>query len=228
MQRSFAAFLICAGVGAMGLTPTAKGDDVAPPWYRGHQLSTYSEWEFNTSPGSFYDIYADVFNFVPGSPSEPLFSNFPAKAEVDQGANWMWVPGDGDGGLTPAPGAAGATIGFKIPNFVDLQPEKLLRIQITYQLATPIITHVEGWFGFGGNVGPIDGFADGGMILSGPIHEYQDWIILPNPSWELIVISVPQGCVLDEVVVDTVSLPTPGAIALLALGGMCATVRRRR
>jgi len=66
------------------------------------------------------------------------------------------------------------------------------------------------------------------MILFGPIHEYQDWIIQPNPSWELIVINVPQGCVLDEVVVDTVSLPTPGAIALLALGGMCATVRRRR
>lgn len=228
MQHSSAASLLAASITLLTIGSSARADDFAPPWYRGHQLSTYSEWEFNTSPGSFYDIYADVFNFVPGSPSEPLFTNFPAKAEVDQASNWMWIPGDGDGGLTPAPGANSASIGLKIPNFVDTQPEKLLRIQITYQIATPIVSGVQGWYGFGGGIGPIDGVADGAMLVIGPFHEYQDWIIQPNPSWELIAITVPQGCVLDEIVVDTVSLPTPGALAMLVLGCVCTSARRRR
>ncbi len=212
----------------MTLGPASRADDVAPPWYRGHQLSTYSEWEFNQSPSSFYDISADTFTFVPGSPNEPLFTGFSAEAEVDLLSNWMWVPGDGDGGLTPSPGAASASIGFKIPNFVDLQPEKLLRIQITYQINLPIVSGVQGWYGFSGGIGPIEGIPDGAMFVIGPFHEYQDWIIRPNPAWDLIAITVPQGCVLDEVVVDTVSLPSPGAAALLALGGMFAAGRRRR
>lgn len=219
--------LIIAGAGLMALGAATRADDVAPPWYRGQPLSTFSEWEFNHSPGSFFDIYADTFTSVAGSPNDPLFTGFPAKAEVDLSSNWMWIPGDGDGGLTPAPGAAGATIGFKIPNFIDTQPEKLLRIQITYQFALPVVTGVQGWYGFSGGIGPIDGVADGAMLVLGPFHEYQDWIIRPNPAWELIAISVPQGCILDEVVVDTVSLPAPGAIALLSLGGLVALRRRR-
>ncbi len=213
----------------VALTPLVRADDLSPPWYRGHTLSTRSVWEFTQPPTSFFDIYADSFSSVAGPPQYPLWSGFPAKAEVDDAANWSWTQGDGDGGLTLAPGVSSASIGFKIPNFVDDLDTKLLRVQITWHVALPpIVTGVTGynWLGFGNYI-PFPGTQTGSVIVS-TSHFYEDWIIHPNPNWDLVSISMGAGTILDEVVIDTVSIPSGGTAPLLLSGCLLLARRARR
>jgi hypothetical protein len=232
MNRQFGLGVVASIAAVCAAAPQARADDFAPPWYRGLPLSTRAQWEFSQAPTSFFDIYADSFTAITGPAQYPLFGGFPAKAEVDLASNWAWVVGDGDGGLTPAPGVAAAAIGFKMPNFVDNLDVKLLRVQLTYQVilpisATPGISEVQGWYGFNGSLGPVLGVPDGPLSLVTTIHAFQDWTISPNPAWELIAITVPQNVILDEIVIDAVSIPTPAG-AVLLLGGVAMLARRRR
>ena len=63
-------------------------------------------------------------------------------------------------------------------------------------------------------------------------HFYSDIWMEPNPDWEQIVVTVPLGTVIVEVVVDSVSSPEPATLSLLAFGGLAiggwTLIRRRR
>jgi len=58
-------------------------------------------------------------------------------------------------------------------------------------------------------------------------HFYEDWIIVPNPDWEDIYFSLPQGVIVEQVIIDTIS-PEPGTVSLLMIGAMAVLRRRRR
>lgn len=233
MRQSTNVSLILASVGVLALAPSARADDFVPAEYRGQPLSTFTEWEFGQPPTNFNDIYADVFTAVAGPPEYPLFTGFQAKIEVDFSSNWMWVPGDGDGGLTPAPGVPGASFGCKIPNFIDNLSSKRLRVQISYLGSGPSIAlppgieSVEGWYGPLGSAGPSFGVPEGPMNSFDSNHVWQDWIIIPNPAWELAAIYVPPGTIVDEIIIDAISIPTPGALVVLALASLVPARRRR-
>lgn len=218
MRANTIAILAALGCAA---TP-APADDFAPPSYRGAPLSVEAEWEWAQPPSDFFFMPPDVFNIVGGNSGETLYNGFQTHAEVDFTTDWMWVPGDGDGGMTPT-NPSGASMVFNVQNWVDLMPEKDLRMQVTFQGIAPTITQVLG----------IDGNLEYSGTLVGHVdfdanHFYEDWSIYPNPDWEQIVMYVPFGTVLDEVYLDTVSLPAPGVWALLSLAGVLSLRRCRR
>ncbi|MFG0244264.1 MAG: MYXO-CTERM sorting domain-containing protein [Phycisphaerales bacterium JB054] len=214
MRQITIAAMIAAGLA----TTPALADDFAPPGYRGDPLSVQAEWEFSR-PFDSVDIFPEFFNAVGGQGT--LFDGFTTKAELSSTSEWLWVDGDGDGGITPT-NPDGALLSFKVQNWIDLEIEKLLRIQVTHQGAPP---NIVGMTGFVGN-DPFDGVFVGGAFVDDE-HFYEDWSIAPNPWWEFIEVIVPFGTVLDEVVIDTVSLPTPGTASLAALAGLVALRRRR-
>ncbi len=218
-----------AAIALVAATATlAQADDLFPPPWFGEPLSVHAEWDWMQPPANLGFMPPDTFDTVSGTADpnvgpngESLYMGFNTHSEVDLPADWSWVPGDGDGGLTP--NLPGLGIAFNVQNWIDFEPFKYIRIQVTYQGAPPTIDWVLGVFEPGG--GQADGFPLDRFDQPG--YFYEDWIIEPNPDWEQIVIGVPMGTVLDQVVIDTVSFPSPGTLALLAAVPLIITRRRR-
>ena len=119
-----------------------------------------------------------------------------------------------------------------LPNFIDLLPLKLVRIQLFYDgpvEGSDIQTLVVGHDPEGAVAIPTAG-------TFGPAHEhFVDWEIRPNPDWEEIFIFGDTGPGtfpgnLVQIEVHTISIPEPSSIMLACLGlvGMAVCFRRRR
>ncbi|GMV25535.1 MAG: hypothetical protein AMXMBFR58_15660 [Phycisphaerae bacterium] len=213
---------VIAALVAGGVQSAATADDFAPPPYRGAPLSVYAEWEFAMPPTNWYFIAPDSFDAV-GNGLFELYDGFTTHAEVDDPARWTWHPGDGDGEITPAGGTGGASIAFKLQNWMDILPDKLLRIQVTWSGAAPPMTiAVDGWQG-----STTWKFVQQGSQVVDPNHFYEDWRAYPNPWWDVVALWTPEGTAIDEIIIDTVCLPAPTPLAV-ALAGLMALGRRRR
>lgn len=206
----------------------SNADNFAPPTWVGQPLSYHAEWDFgNSNDISSPDSEGN------GGPvtNEFLYDLFSTHIDYD-GPGWGWVPGDGDGGITK-PG--GGSFGINTINWVDELPLKYIRIQITYAGNAPDVPYAQG-FSFegyhGGGVGTIDHGQfipdPPGAVNVDPNHVYWDLTIQPNPDWEQIVVNVPDGTTIDQIVVDTISIPEPTSLGLLSLGGLLALRRHNR
>jgi len=133
-----------------------------------------------------------------------------------------------------------ATLHYNLPNYIDNVPSKLIRVEFTYldpdnTGKTPFIRWIEFF----------DPTIPGGMDSFDPVQGnavttvwqtpsppgmkgqiYEDWILMPNPDWEIITVAVPSGIILQETFIHTIS-PEPATLGLLVLGGM-GLLRRRR
>ena len=117
-----------------------------------------------------------------------------------------------------------------LPNFVDEEPYKFLRIQLTWDgLEAPFIENITGFENGDEYTGehvfssPISPFTqpDGG-------YQYHDWVIEPNPDWETISIVHGMDTHLTQIAVDTIStIPEPASLAMLATGALLLARRRR-
>lgn len=199
-------------------------DDLQPPPWRGGQYSTVAEWEFLgplpvTPPdGAIPPVVGDGG----GAPTATILGPM------------TWDPYDGDGawiGSGPTPADFGI-IDLYIPNWIDLLPVKFIRVQMTVQNSgMPGAVHVAGITasdpqGITGVqfVGATETLIPG--TLGQLVHRVEDWRIFPNPDFENIRIIVPTDTLVDQIVVDTISIPEPATIGLLTLAG--ATLLRRR
>lgn len=210
---------------------TVRADDLnPPPWQRLGQtnLSTSQEWEFFTNnPGPFMPDGVEIPQYYGDGGSNP-FQPF-----LTVSPNMTWGAFDGDGAWTPQDGAGAMSI--SCPNWIDDLERKLLHIQVTY--APPAA-------GGGAPAVSIDSAYDplgidhigrttppvSTPIAGDPFNRWQrveDWEILPNPDWENIVIHVPVQTTIDQVIVDTISIPEPGAAVPLAVGALMLARRRR-
>ena len=214
---------LVAGLAVIATPFTASADDFAPPPWRGEPLSAVAEWEFLTPPQNWFFIPPDAMSTTPGTGGELFNEGFATHAEVDLASNWMWTPADGDGGITPATGVFVAGIAFKMANWIDLEPIKYLRAQITWSgQIPPQIFALTGYEEAQPLPIPFPGSPAGDPVTIDGNHFYYDWIILPNPDWEVLEIDVHEGTVLDEIIIDTWSVPAPGALAIfgVALAGI--------
>ena len=208
------------------VTP-ALADDFAPPPYRGLPLSYTAEWDQFTNGTFGTGIYTDAESFTDDSdPGTYLYNGFGTHLDFDATPGWALTPPGGGGFHNPT---AAATFQASVVNWVDLWPEKLLRVQVTFTDAlgngAPSIIGVEGYGPVSGGDPHTELFA--GHVDFGPGQWYEDWIILPNPDWEAIEFALPQGTVVEQIVIDSVS-PEPATMALLALGAVSLLRRRKK
>ncbi len=219
-------FLIAAM--ALSILPTVA-DNFAPPWYVGQPLSYHAEWEFANGPlgGLLPDIESN------GGPKsgEFLYDQFPTHIDLDAEDGWVWDPADGDGGMVN-PDRDGS-FGIQTINWVDEEPEKFIRVQLTYIGLAPTVTGADGYeydlyHGGGFNTTHLGFFPADPAVDVDQNHLYSDIVMWPNPDWESIEVFVPMGTIIDEIVVDTISIPEPNVIAMVLLSsGGIIFIRRK-
>lgn len=237
LSRSDLVVLLACVVIMMGVTFSASGDDLdPPPWPRlgAANYTTSAEWEFfgpTSPPGTPYDADGTEVPLIIGDG----FGGF--TPQVLPSGDIAWVPYDGDGGyLGGALGTGPGALNFRVTNWIDKEPLKIIRMQMTYEPgpvglapfiefiiptdATDPITSVA-----------MTGVTDGPIVgdPGGRWHRLETWEIKPNPDFESIQVIVPEGVLIDQVVIDTIStVPEPGSLALMALGGLAVVATRRR
>lgn len=195
------------------------------PWQRGDPGSTYQLWEFTENPGPEPAAYSNPYgvpllligngtypDWVPG-PDQAVIPTWHL-GSIEQGA---------DGTITEMPGTVELSIPNKpIPNF-----HKLVYVQITSDK------------GVLANQPPVSIPAWTSVTSPGPIikHPYGGWYtynwlieIRPNPDFEQITFTFPYSTNISQVVVDTICVPEPSALASLGTSGILmglVALRRR-
>ncbi len=219
-----------------GSAKWAVADDLLPPPWRGQPLTTLAEWEFLTPAnpaapdGTLPTVMGDGGAGLPplASMSGPL----------------LWDPFDGDGAWIGEAGPLPGQIELDIPNWIDNEPIKWLQIQMTVQryfvpdpldptkqiLVSPHVNSISAF----DPAGPTNSMLVQVLPelpvnpLNGTYLRTEVWKILPNPDNEQILIDVPVDTLVDEIVVDTISIPEPTTCGLLAVVLLGLSVVQRR
>lgn len=190
---------------AVLVTPlVAWGDDVAPAPWRGAPNSVFAKFDLFAGP-------------VPGP---PVSFGYGGGYPLDPTAPFVGSP------ITTPTGEL--IYDITLPNVIDPLPLKLMRIQYS-------------WFGgtaFGGHADTVGILPiPGGVVthvggtppivldpLAGILHRYDDFEIRPNPDSERIQV---RFTLADPrwVIIDTISIPEPTSVALLAVCGGFALIK---
>ncbi len=240
--------LLCASLLVSFLAVNVWADDFFPPtmvppgstvptWLRTDPLATSQEWGFGTSANPITPDGA-----VPLREGDyagaPFTGGVHTHAEI-AGLTWSNLSDpDGRWNNTNAIGGADGTITLFIRDWVDLQPLKHLRLQVSYD--HPVNNEVLP-VALEGTKNGLPATTDFVYEVSGnqnsfnPIlstsdqhYRFQYWTLRPNPDWEKIIITVPPQYSIDQIVVDTISIPEPATMGVLGVGISALFLRRRR
>lgn len=197
----------------------AIAHDVSIPDWRNQNGTTYQHWTFDDGD----------------DPAAPEFMNNTyggASADITLGdfsEGWQYQLG-GMGSQTGYwdLGSTGGSIVLGIFNRPEPLEYKEIWLQVTYYQgisAVPDISVTNAAY-LGGNTILIE---DTGMG-EGWYLNFSKWRIEPNPSWEEIIITsdAAWGSVIDQIVVDTICIPEPMSLALLAIGALMTLRKKRR
>lgn len=196
-------------------------EDLNPPEWRGLPGTTYQHWTFDSQQGP---------NWYPEYANNPYGDPY---LHTDLG-NEVWHSFfEGYNGVLET--TQGSIVQLEIPNAPQPNDYKLIRVQITFLESYVFGSDhmmVELWDPPGGYEFERWQLLWLGDTPNGSWH-YAAWdVTIPfNPDHETIAL-IPWGFVgpnmiIDQIVVDTYCVPAPGALSLLALGGLLVTRRRR-
>lgn len=195
------------------------------PWHRGEPGSTYQLWEFSESPGPAPTAYNNPY----GVPQFLLnYGTYPDWVPgPDQTVIPTWHLGSietgADGTVVEVPG----TLNIAIPNTPIPNFHKLIYVQITSDK------------GVLNNQPPVTTPQYSSVTSPGPIIKHgstswytYNWLIeiRPNPDFERISFTFPYSTNISQVVVDTICVPEPSALASLGASGVfmgLVALRRR-
>lgn len=199
------------------------------PSYAGQPHSTSSTWNYNgdwargdsashlTSPfttvGGTYPLTTAELGCGPGMPCLNNNNVFPSRDNLT----------------------------FYIPNFVDLLPLKLLRVQFKFvhvdppnpSFPDPVVADVNGFDPTGFIAGQLQmsTYETDTVMTDGVFYTYGlfDFTISPNPDYERFTIFGVSGAELKEVRIDTISMiPEPATLLLVSVAIMGMGFSRRR
>ena len=183
---------------------TPADDFVMPDWDRFGSFSIVQEWEFE-SPG-------------PIAPDGELPTFNPGVLFVIASGDLGWLE-EGPFDLSGYLAGTGGFLLFEVPNIPDGRPVKHLQIQINGVWVPGFEPTVIDLVGF---VFP-DTFVPGVFVDSDEtcegFHRVEDWDIFPNLDFEELLLFIPPGSFVNQVVIDTISaIPVPAALPLLLSG----------
>ena len=214
------ASLVCIMVLVAGSAHVLADDLVEPPWPRSDDRTTVQEWDFLT-PGQGPMVDPQGFDYWEYPSPDGAISDNPigdAVLNVWPGQDQQYIPDlDGRIGVWPLSG----TIEVEIPNYPEPNDEKIIWIQLTWMPQAPgnVPTVWETTYG-------VDAMEAGSMPLDGLwVHSVYEIILPENPPFEIVRID--GGINVDQLVIDTICIPEPATIGLLALGGLAALRRKR-
>jgi hypothetical protein len=195
------------------------GDDFAPPIWRGMPNSVTAVWNFNLEPTDYSNIGADSWTNYPGGyPLDALYAPPSARVNTNE---FIWV---GSGAISNKTDSNHSIV-LVLPNFIDDLPEKWLAVQMTGSTNLEVMG-IAGSQMEGGEYKAYSGF----KIMEGgpePGKRWEEWVINPNPDRESIFLWIPARSVLDQVVVDTISIPEPSTLVLMLVGVVALPGSRR-
>lgn len=211
------AIVLCA----LAIAPAALADDLTPPPWRFQPDTTFQHWDFSAGPGGGTPDASQAGNWTNpyGTPIlTPVGSAtwLPTMA----GRNDVWSV------------FTGGELDFNIPNELDPPPHhKDLWLQVTFLAGSTLIFPGASVTTPSGNnftmtAGPFITPLPGGWV-----HELTEWSYPACPGMEQVTLFPGQpGATLfvDQVVIDTICVPSPAGPAALAFGGLFMLRRRRR
>lgn len=202
------------------LATGALADDFLPPDFRGDELTVLAEWDFlqdfTIAPYFYYNYPPDRLVTV-GDGVHELGGAF-THAHFTETVFWS----EGEAYTLQAPGQ----IDFYLVNWIDQYPFKHLWIQITYRGAgVPLVSSIVA-------PNPADGSwtnpALGGFQYAIDVNANQRveyWVLQPNPDREHIYLDIPPDTVVEQVLIDTISTPSPVSADETTLEGVKALFR---
>ncbi|MBM4102625.1 MAG: PEP-CTERM sorting domain-containing protein [Planctomycetes bacterium] len=186
----------------------ATADDLNPPLYRGKPLSVFAEWQL--VPGSTI-LNLTQSNWVDDNDPSTTLHPLPFSNPVQPNAPGQYQ--------------------FQLPNWIDKEPIKYMRVQLTWMgdlnppisLASQALDGTNTIWGQTVNISPLQ--VDAAQIKA---YQYYDLIFQPNPDFERVNVTLNPNSVLSQVVIDTVStVPEPATMGLLGLGALNLLWRKR-
>ena len=189
------------------------------------------EWDFIDQPVAgislpeFWDSNEDQSNpLVPDTYHPQIESTL---AEVESNLTWAVDPLDAaDGIIENTNSSDQGDITLEIWNIEDNELIKRIRVQITgwWDDTPPEVTITEASpSGTSLNHDAVvTDLTDGRKLM---VRDIDLW---PNPDWEILTVTLPAETAIDQIFVDTISIPEPATMSLLALGGLALLRRKRR
>lgn len=195
--------LLAAGLLLSAVTGAVADDLIPAPW-RDAADTTFQEATFSQS----WDVSWESVSNPYDQPEIWMYSD-----------SWQWdAEAHGRQGVVSW-GSWQSGLSMDIPNNEDPNLEKRIWVQITYYGAAPTIWEAVGIMTGGGiwnGVPPLEGLVDHG---DGWVTEARQMIIQPNPPLEFVGVRWEGAGMVDQIIVETICVPEPGTLALLAAAG---------
>jgi len=200
---------LLTGGGLLTASPSVYADNINPPPYVDQECSTHGDFS-PSGPLTVIDFDCDAGDlaFSPGV----IVTNVPGNFVF----NW--------------------------PNFVDELPLKRMRLQLTFEgppdhvtesFQVSVVAEDNGQSAQVVDLHTGPAFPESCPTCIGDLNDqywywFDDWVIRPNPDHEVITVGYPTDWVIAQVVIDTISTPEPGTLAILSLGLAAFGLLRRR